>query len=117
MVTVPLDLLNLLLAAVLPIVTALVTARFAQSAVKTLVLVLLTVISTALQQVFDDGGSFEAREFIMTTTYQFIASVALHFGLLKPLAVTGERGIVASSVPAGIGGPSQQIAPSTDSQP
>jgi hypothetical protein len=108
MVTLPLDVLNLVLAAVLPILTALVTARFANSAVKTLVLVFLTVISTALQQVFADDGELVWRPFLMTTCFQFLMSVGFHFGLLKPTGVTGAAGMVATSVPQGIGGPADR---------
>lgn len=104
MVTIPLDLLNLALAAGLPVLTALVTARLASGALKTLVLVLLTVISTALQGVFDDGGVLPVREFAIATTLQFLLSVGFHFGLLKPTGITGANGLVASAVPAGIGG-------------
>jgi hypothetical protein len=104
MVTLPLDVLNLVLAAVLPILTALVTARFAASAVKTLVLVFLTVISTALQQVFADNGELVWRDFLIITCFQFFMSVGFHFGLLKPTGVTGANGFVAATVPQGVGG-------------
>mgnify|MGYP001616832433 CR=1 FL=1 len=108
MVTLPLDLLNLLLAAVLPILTALVTARFANSAVKTLVLVALTVIAVALQGVFQDEGLLHVREFTIQTCLQFFLAVGAHFGLLKPLSVTGAGGVVATSVPQGVGGPADR---------
>lgn len=111
MVVLPLDLLNLLLAAVLPMATALITARFANSAVKSIVLALLTVISTSLQQVFDDNGEFYWRAFLITTTFQFVLSVGLHFGLLKPTGVTGAHGTIANTVPAGVGGPADRLAP------
>ncbi len=114
MVTVPLDVLNLVLAALLPVLTALITARFANSSVKTMVLVFLTVISTSLQQVFDDGGDLEWRPFILTTVLQFLMSVGFHFGLLKPTGVTGAHGLVASSVPQGIGGPAERPADPLD---
>ncbi len=114
MVAVPLDLLNLLLAAVLPMVTAIITARFANSAVKSLTLVALTVITTALQTIFDDGGQFEVRPFLITTAMQFMLSVGLHFGLLKPVKVTGENGAIAQAVPAGVGGPKHKIGPSDE---
>lgn len=104
-VTIPLDVLNLLLAAVLPLLTALVTARFASSALKSITLAALTVIATSLQSVFDSGGGFEIRDYLMTTTLQFLMSVGFHFGLLKPVALTGDHGVVAQKVPAGIGGP------------
>ena len=114
MVTIPLDLLNLLLAAVLPVLTALVTARFASSALKTLVLIVLTVISTALQGVFADSGQLPVREFVIATTLQFLLSVGFHFGLLKPTGITGEAGAVALAVPVGLGGPSQRPGPAQD---
>ncbi len=110
-VAIPLDLLNLILAAVLPILTALVTARFANSSVKALTLVALTVLSTALQAIFDDGGTLVWSEFIYTTVFQFVMSVALHFGVLKPVSVTGENGAVATAVPAGVGGPKHRSGP------
>ena len=108
---IPLDVLNMVLAVVLPMLTALVTARFASSQVKTVVLVALTVISTALQRVFDDGGSVNWKQFLMTTGLQFLMSVGFHFGLLKPTGVTGAGGVVASSVPQGVGGPATRPGP------
>jgi predicted ABC-type exoprotein transport system permease subunit len=110
MVTVPLDVLNLLLAAVLPIATALVTSRFANSTVKTCVLALLTVLSTSLQQVFTDNGDLVWRSFVMTTALQFLMSVGFHLGLLKPTGITGASGVVATTVPAGIGGDSRDAS-------
>lgn len=114
MTTVPLDYLNLLLAVILPILTSLVTARFASSAVKTIVLVALTVISTALQQVFDHDGDLVWRTFLFTTAFQFLASVGFHFGLLKPTNVTGAGGVVATSVPQGVGSPATRVGPVED---
>jgi uncharacterized membrane protein YqaE (UPF0057 family) len=108
MVTLPMDVLNLVLAVILPMVTALVTARFASSTVKSLVLVLLTIISTALQQVFADNGEVDVSNFVWTTAVQFLMSVGFHFGLLKPTNLTGAGGAVANAVPAGIGGPSDR---------
>lgn len=104
-ITVPLDVLNVVLAVILPMLTALVTARLASSAIKSVVLLGLTVLATALQALFDTGGTFEIDQFLITTTLQFIMAVGLHFGLLKPAALTGANGKVALSVPAGIGGP------------
>jgi hypothetical membrane protein len=108
MVALPLDILNLALAVVLPMLTALITARYANSAVKTCVLVALSVIAVALQGVFQDDGILHVREFIIQTSLQFFMAVGAHFGLLKPLSVTGESGVVASAVPAGVGGPKDQ---------
>jgi hypothetical protein len=108
MVLIPLDILNLVLAAVLPVLTALITARFANSAIKTLVLVLLTVIAVALQGVFDNSGILHLRPFIVQTSLQFLLAVGAHFGLLKPLNITGAAGVVATSVPQGIGGPADR---------
>lgn len=114
MTVIPLDYLNLVLAVVLPVITSLITARFANSTVKTLVLVLLTVISTALQQVFDDNGTIVWKHFLYTTVFQFLGSVGFHFGLLKPTNVTGTGGVISMKVPNGVGGPAQQLGPIHD---
>lgn len=114
MVTIPLDVLNLVVAAVLPMIVALVTARFASGAIKTVTLVALTVISTALEGVFSAGGILPVREFIISTTLQFLLSVGFHFGLLKPAGITGESGAVALKVPVGIGGPAQRPGAAAD---
>lgn len=108
MVTIPLDILNLVLAAILPVLTAVVTARFASGVLKTMVLVMLTVIAQALQGVFDDDGQLPVRAFIIATTLQFLLSVGFHFGLLKPTGVTGADGFVAGSLPQGIGGSAER---------
>lgn len=117
MVTLPLDVLNLVLAAVLPMLTALITARWANSAVKTVVLVLLSVIAVALQGVFDDDGLLHVREFFIQTCLQFLLATGAHFGLLKPLSVTGSTGVVASTVPQGIGGPASKPGNLADGAP
>lgn len=105
MVQLPLDYLNLILAVLLPMATALITARWSHSAVKAIVLVALTVIGVLLQGVFDDGGILHTKTFIYQCVFQFLLNVGSHFGLLKPLSVTGSAGLVQSAVPAGIGGP------------
>lgn len=117
MVTLPLDVLNLVLAAVLPMLTALITARWANSAVKTVVLVLLSIIAVALQGVFDDDGILHVRAFFIQTCLQFMLAVVAHFGLLKPLSVTGSSGVVATAVPAGVGGPANKPGNLSDGAP
>lgn len=113
-VLIPLDVLTVILAVILPMLTALVSARFANSSVKTLVLLALTIIATGLQTVFDDGGRFEAGDFVTNAAVQFLMAVGFHFGLLKPTGVTGANGKVAQSVPAGVGGPSDRVGPQPD---
>jgi hypothetical protein len=106
MVTIPFDWLNLVLGVVLPMLTALVTARFANAAVKSLVLALLSIIAVALQGILQNGDILHVKPFIYTVAFQFLVAVGAHFGLLKPISLTGTAGAIQTAAPAGIGGQS-----------
>jgi hypothetical protein len=96
--------LNLLISMILPIVVALVTKRFANGQVKAVVLLALSVITGWLTSLQATGGTFELKSAITSTVVSFVAAVAVHFGLLAPAGVTGADGVIARSVPGGIGG-------------
>lgn len=95
--------LNLFLAVVLPMVTALVTKRVAPSWVKSVVLILLTVVASTVQTWVQAGGEFEVQATILNFVITFVTAVATHFGFLKPAQVTGTDGAIAKAIPAGIG--------------
>ena len=93
-------------AVVLPAVVSLVTRRMASSGVKAVTLFALAIVVAAVQDVVDNGGnSFSIRQLVVTTFAVFWASVATHYGLLKPLAITGTNGAIAKALPGGIGRP------------
>lgn len=95
---------NLALSVVLPALVALVTNRCADKAIKSLCLLLLSAVAGAVTQLVADGGIWHWKPFCLSIASTFIASVAVHYGLLKPTRVTGTDGVVATAVPQGIGG-------------
>lgn len=95
--------LTFIIGVVLPAIVALVTKRFADSAVKAGVLVFLSVLGGIAAQVQAAGGEFDLAETAVAVLMTFVTAVAVHFGLLKPINVTGENGVIARAVPGGIG--------------
>jgi hypothetical protein len=89
---------------VLPNLTALITARMATSAYKTLVLAVLAVAAGAGQQVLNAHGTFVPKTLALWAAGTFMVSVVTHYGLLKPLGVTGSSGTLARTLPGGLGG-------------
>jgi hypothetical protein len=89
---------------VLPNVTALATARLATSRYKTVVLLVLSVLAGAGQQVLNDHGTFAPKQLALWAAGTFMTSVVAHYGLLKPLGVTGSAGALARTLPGGLGG-------------
>lgn len=98
-----LQVLNLFVAFIIPILVALVTKRYADSAVKTLVLLVLAALLAVGTTVLDDG-SFVLFDLIMLFAQNVLVAVVAHYGILKPVRVTGKEGAVAGAVPNGIGG-------------
>jgi hypothetical protein len=95
--------LNLLISTALPIVVAIVTKRFANSQVKAVVLIALSVITGWLTSLQATGGSFELKSAITSTIVSFVTAVAVHFGLLAPAGVTGRDGVISRAIPGGVG--------------
>lgn len=95
--------ISFLISAVLPMITALITKRYAKGWVKTLTLVVLSVIAGIGEQMMSNGGVFrlDAAGFYMIGTLLFAALV--HFGVLKPINLTGANGFIARAVPQGLG--------------
>lgn len=89
---------------VLPNLTALVTARMSTSRYKTLVLAVMSVAAGAGQQVLNAHGTFVPKTLGLWAAGTFMTSVVAHYGLLKPLGVTGSAGTLARTLPGGLGG-------------
>lgn len=109
-VTIPDLWLAFIVGTVLPAVVALVTKRFAGGAVKAVVLVVLSVLGGWLVQLQATGGTFAVKDTLVSVFMTLVTAVAAHFGLLKPLNVTGAQGVIARAVPAGIGGDARRGA-------
>lgn len=93
---------NLVIAVVLPNAVALVTAKVASSATKSILLLILAAIAGVVSQVVAASGTFHWKVAAISFAQIFIASVAAHYGLLKPTGVTGSDGIIQTSLPAGL---------------
>lgn len=99
--------LTLAINTVLPIVVAFVTSRFADSAVKALVLLLLSTVSGVLVGVLaavEAGQAVDWSHVLFTALVGYLVAAVAHFGLWKPTGVTGSNGVVQVKAPAGIGG-------------
>ena len=94
------------IAVLLPMVVALVTKQVASGTVKSLVLLALAAITGTLVQVQADGGHFDWKKSLSVTVVAFVTSVGFHFGLLKPLTVTGSQGAIQRATPNFLIGPS-----------
>jgi hypothetical protein len=95
---------GLLVSTVLPNLTALITARLATSRYKAAVLGGLSVIAGAAQQVMNAHGTFVPKTLLLWSAGTFATSVVAHYGLLKPVGLTGSAGTLARTLPGGIGG-------------
>jgi hypothetical protein len=98
--------LNLAINVALPAVVALITARMASSGLKAVVLLALSAVSGFLTAALDavtNTASFDWSQAGFTVLSGFAVAVLTHFGLLKPLGVTGSAGAIQTSVPGGVG--------------
>ena len=94
---------NLVAGTLLPIVVALVTKRVAPSSVKTIILIVLAAIAALLQNIIQLGGEFDVKTTVLNFVLTLFTAIAAHFGVLKPVLVTGSEGAVQKAVPGGIG--------------
>ncbi len=96
---------NLALGVALPMIVALVTNRLATGQVKTIVLLVLTVVGTVLQTVIANDGRFVVKEMLLYFVITLATAITSHFGILQPLRVTGKAGTLQMLVPGGVGKP------------
>ncbi len=94
---------NFVLAVVLPMLTALVTNRVAASWVKSVVLIVLSVVAGVLQTILQNDGAFDVRTTLFNAVLTFALAVNAHFGFLKPAQITGSDGAIAKALPGGVG--------------
>lgn len=97
--------LSMAAAVILPMLTALVTARLAHPGLKSAILALLALVTGAVNELIaqDGVGRFELSSALATGVAVFLGAVGLHYGLLKPSGVTGSQGTIQWTVPGGLG--------------
>jgi len=89
-----------LIGVLLPLVTALATARGASPAVKAGLLAVLATLTGAASGIATGAAPSELfSEVVMV----FVVAVATHYGFWKPTTVTGSAGAIQRSVPGGLG--------------
>jgi len=84
-------LLSLVITVLLPIVVALITKRSQPAAVKAVLLLLFSAISTFLQAwvaSLQAGESFVWTVVAYNVVVNFVLAIAIHFGLWKPTGAT-----------------------------
>lgn len=97
--------LTFLVSTILPMAVALVTQRLASGTVKSLTLVVLSLLTGWLTSLYATDGTFELKAAVVGFFVSFVTAVGSHFGLLAPAGITGKNGAIAVSAPAGIGAP------------
>lgn len=105
--------LNVLINVLLPIVVAVLTSRVADGAFKALVLLVLSAVSGFLVSwlsAVDNAVAFDMSQAGFTALTGLIVAVAAHFGVWKPVGVTGSAGVVQLAIPRGMGGRHEQRA-------
>lgn len=96
--------LTLYVAPLIPVVVALVTKAKAPQWVKAGVLVVLAAVSALVTPVIQNGGSLTVdRAFVGAFAVSLVGAIAAHFGIGKPLGITGSEGVIAQNVPGGLG--------------
>jgi hypothetical protein len=95
--------LEIILSAVLPLIVAVVTKQLAAGWVKTGVLIVLSVATGVVSQLAANDGTFVLGHMLADAGLALLVAVAAHFGVWKPIGLTGSAGALARIVPGGIG--------------
>lgn len=109
MVTYSLDavgIITLLVSIVLPALVALVTQRLTSPGIKALTLLGLAVVTGFLSELassLSTGSSYDLDAALLNWLAVFLIGALTHYGLLKPLNITGTNGVIAKAAPGGIG--------------
>lgn len=98
--------LTLLVSVVLPALVAVVTKRMASPGLKAVTLLLLAAVNGFLSELLDalvTALPFELSAAAMGWLMSFLLAVIAHYGLLKPIGLTGSSGAIAKKMPGGLG--------------
>src|SRR5919205_1589811 len=79
---------------VLPMLTAVLTKRFAGSRIKSLVTLFLTALTAVVAQATTDGPH-DLSYFVQAFFNTFVAAIASYYGFLKPTGIT--EGLAAAT--------------------
>ena len=94
---------------IIPVLVALVTRQTASPGLKASINFLLSIVAGFLSAFVAEAQgeivSIDVASFVSAVAMAWITSVATHYGLLKPVGVTGTTGAIQTAIPGGIGKP------------
>jgi hypothetical protein len=92
--------------ALVPVITAFITAQTAHPGLKAIVMIVWSGVSGFLIEWHDAYQShtvFNVNAALSTAIVVSIGAISAHFGVLAPLVITGSEGKIQAAVPRGIG--------------
>lgn len=95
--------LQWLMYTVLPLLVDLVTKRFADGRIKGAVLTVLAVVVVVVQEALARDGDLYLPSMIGKLVTALVTAYVTHTYVWKPLHITGDRGVIQKSLPAGAG--------------
>lgn len=102
-VTLDVSLLEFVVYVFLPWVVDLVTKRWADGRVKSAVLAVLAIVATLVQEALLSGGTFSIADFAGKLVTALATAFLFHQYVWQPIGVTGDKGFIMKTVPAGLG--------------
>ena len=96
-------LLTAAISALVPWITAIVVHWKAPEGLKAVVTLLLTAATGVFSGVQAD--SHDWKHLVLYAIEGFIVATGSHFGLWKPVNITGSQGLIATAIPGGLGKP------------
>jgi len=97
MIQVDVAALTFVVSTLVPVLTALVTKAHAHSGVKAVVTALLSGVAAGAAIALAHQGQVDLAEVGLTVAIAWFTAITTHYGLLKPVGVTGSEGAVAQS--------------------
>lgn len=97
MIEVDVAALTFVSATLIPVLVALVTKAHASAGVKAVVTALLAAVDGAVVVAITANGKVDLGHVAIAIGVAWFTAVTTHFGLLKPMGVTGAEGAVAQS--------------------
>ena len=103
MVHVDVSILRFLADSGLPILAAFLLRRFTDERIKSAVLTVLAFVLAIVQDLIMLNGDFVFSVFLSNFASAMVVGFLTHQFVWKPIGITGDRGVILSMVPSGIG--------------
>lgn len=87
----------------LPWLVDLVSRRFANGRVKSILLTVFAVVTVLIQEALQHGGDFDIPSLIGKFVTALATGFVTHQYVWKPLLITGDSGVIQKTAPAGVG--------------